>query len=211
MSNKINLAHYVGLTIPRCQRTYGIAPCAAQLSQRADGSAINAIAPSGAYARRVAGLNGAADGGMGMGSFWIFPGFSGNQTFFAGTTALAGSTARFTIRFVSGVLRVVGVNSAGTTVLDIRGSGMAEGAWTHVMFSFDLSTAGRRHMYFDGVSVVTQTTFTVGGSIDYTLADWAFLAKPDGSESIADSCFFTEFWFASGQYLDLSVQSNREK
>jgi len=207
-----NVAHYVGLTIPRCQRTYGVSPCQAQLSTRADGSEPNAIYSAGAYARRAAGLSGAADSGMGMGSFWIFPSsLSGNQTFFAGVTTLGGATARFTIRMVNTTMRIVGVNSAGTTVLDIRASSIPLGSWSHIMYSFDLSTAGRRHIYVDGISNLSQTTFTVGGTIDYTLADWSFGALANGSEGFADNEGFAEFWFASGQYLDLSVQGNRDK
>lgn len=203
-------AHYIGLTTPRCSRTYSVAPCRAQLV-RADGSAPNAVYLDSAYARRAAGLSGAADSGMGTGSFWYTASdLSTNQTLFAGETTLGGGTARFTIRFVNNVLRIVGVNSSGTTVLDIRATSLPIEAWTHVMFSFDLANSARRHIYVDNTSNLSVTTFTVAGTIDYTLADWSLGALANGSE-VASNIAFAELWFEDGLYLDLSVQSNREK
>jgi len=205
----ITLAHYVGLLPQRCSLTYGELPCHAQLDF-ADGGDPELVGLNTEYGTRGAGLSGAADSNKGTGSFWFRSGdLGGNITIFAGTTTVGGTTTRFRIRLVGNQLRITAANTGGTTILDIRSSALEEDNLYHVMFSFDLSNTGRRHLYVDGGDDLNVTTYT-NSTIDYTLADWSIGALPNGTEgTVNDSLLLGQFWFEDGVYIDLSDEANR--
>lgn len=120
-------------------------------------------------------------------------------------------TSFFTVHRTTGnKFRVFGANAATTTILDISttASYTAAATWLHVLSSWDLATAGARHIYINDVADLTVTTFT-NDTIDYTRPLQA-LGGTTGGGLLFNGCI-TELYFAQGQYLDFSVSTNRRK
>lgn len=165
------------------------------------------------YLTRGADLTGAADSKLLTGSFWLKMGADGgsNQRIFANATTLAGATNRLAINRIgaSNVIRVQGMNAGGSTILQIDSTTavvVADG-WVHIMFSVDLSDTGKRHLYRNGASDLTVTTYT-DDTMDLTVADASVGAQANaGNKLNADLADFA-LWY--GVYVDLSVAGNRE-
>lgn len=166
------------------------------------------------YATRGAGLTGAADSKLLSGSFWIKTNADGSQYYVVNAaTAAGGGTARNLLhKGVSDLIGIQGNNSAGTIILNISttaNSVEAADGWVNVLFSVDLSDTAKRHIYINDVSdLATVTTYT-DDTIDFTQADWGLGARPDGSNKLNGA--LAEVWYAPGQYIDLSIESNRRK
>lgn len=106
---------------------------------------------------------------------------------------------------------MVKIGSSAATVVNIRTSGsISTGTWVHVLSSWD-AAASARHLYINGTSdkggIDTGSNNNAGYSSFDDSVVGAFAtdgtAKWDGG--------MAELYFAPGQYLDLSVQANREK
>ncbi len=115
---------------------------------------------------------------------------------------------RFLISISSNLLRVRG-NSG--SVLDLQIATITDtDSWHHLMFSVDMADTGKRHSYLDGVSTATWATY-VNSNIDFTRSGHAvgsvesITGFNDYKGNLAD------FWLAFGQYIDLSLQGNRER
>lgn len=201
---------YIELDVDRCALNYSELPCHAQLGY-ADGSDPGMTGMHTESARRNGGLTGAADSKSATGSLWFWlPDVSGNKTLFCSTTTAGGTTTRFRVRMVGNELRITASDTGGTVRLDIRSPGFEALNTYHVLFSFDLNVSGRRHIYVDDGSNITQSTF-LNANIDFTVADWAFGSLPNGTEAPADGFYFSQFWFHDGLYLNLDDESNRRK
>lgn len=200
---------YVELDVPFCSLTYGVAPCRARLTSALDPVAA-AFDGTAAYLRRVAGLTGAADSKLFTISAWIRINSTAAQTLIASETALAGGTIRIAAGIAAGGrFYVIGVNSAGTNILDQRSSVLPVGPFIHIIASFDLSNSAKRFIYVDDVSDISQNNTYTNDTIDFTVADWSIGAIADGTAKLGGSV--AELWCAPGVYLDLSVTANRRK
>lgn len=209
------VVQFVGLEVSKCTLNYATLPCRAQVGfdvaggSPTDGSEPNAVSWGDSWAKRGAGLTGAADSQSVTGSFWYrVSDVNIGQNIFAGTTTLGGTTTRFKILFLNGLFQVSGSTSGGTSILDIRSTTLIEaGSWYHILFSFNLANAGQRHLYVDDVSDLNVVTYT-NNTIDLTLADWSFGALPDGSGT-SDLATYADFWLRFGLYTDFSNSTNR--
>ena len=99
-------------------------------------------------------------------------------------------------------------NGGGTLVLDVISSALATGTWYHVLLSFDAS-ASARHLYINGTSDANSVTQT-NNNIDWSGINNTVVGDINGTGFKFDGGL-AEFYFAPGQYLDFSVQANREK
>lgn len=168
---------------------------------------------------RGGGLTGAADSKTGIISAWVrHDATTAFQRILAGSSTLGGADDRFSLSLAAGRFEVRGFNSAGTAILLLRtlstlyGSSaqIANGAWNHVLCSWDLSlgAASGAHVYINGGLDESVSLFT-NDTLDYTVADWSIAGDPDGT-SFLDGAL-AELYFAPGQYLDFSLASNRLK
>lgn len=151
------------------------------------------------------GLTGAADGTQGTISIWLRldGGDSASQRIFMN------NTGRMRVsRDVGNNFGITCATTAGSTLLDINTSGtfLAGATWRHILASWDVATAGARHLYINDVSDLVVTTFT-NGTIDYT-DTWLIGAQGGGTNKV-NGCL-AEIWFHT-TYLDMSVTSNRRK
>lgn len=201
---------YVELDIPVCGLTYGVSPCFARLTAEVD--PVVAVFDGAYYLRRVGGLTGATDSKQFTFSFWLRLDAIGiTQSIIRSATALAGSTARTSI-YIDAAGRVVveAYNAAGTKILDQQSSPLTAGPLFHVLGSFDLANASRRHLYVTDVSdIAVNITFT-NDTIDFTMPDWSIGDRPDGGASPL-SGQLADVWFAPGVDYDLTVEANRRK
>jgi hypothetical protein len=162
-----------------------------------------------AYATRGAGLTGAADSKKATISFWIRRHAGTGGRILAGATSVGGggSHTRFALGTGTNRFSFVLNNAADSAICDLRSSPIPTGRWVHVIASVDLSDTGKRHIYVDDVSDLSQVTTYTNDTADFTLADWGIGALASGASVI--SADIADLWFMPGFYLDLSDEANR--
>lgn len=161
------------------------------------------------YLVRGAGLTGASDNKTLTFSCWVRLDTLGTQQVILGsTTALGGATGktRFLINS-SNQFACAANNAGGSLILDLLSSPLTADVWHHIMCSVDMANPASRHLYVDGVSDMTVSTFT-DDTIDHTAADWAVGNWPNGSDQLEGG--LADVWF-NNTYIDLSVEENRRK
>lgn len=172
----------------------------------------NAVKFDGAndYLTRGADLTSIADSKSGIVSFWIRiddPQVATAMTVLENLVSVAGFQI---LKLTSNLLRVVGKNAATTTILNITNTAALTGAkWHHFLASWDLATT-TTHVYLNDVSDKTSNTVT-NDTIDYATAtpNWAVGSRTDATLKFNGA--LAELYFAPGQYLDFSTESNRRK
>jgi hypothetical protein len=162
------------------------------------------------FMTRGAGLNGAADGKLGILSAWIRldGGDAADQTIFQGATTLGGTVSHVRLRRTSAnKFEVVTLNAAGSTLFTLTSSSTftSSATWLHVLSSWDCASTATLYVNDVSQAVVTPTN----DLIDYTLADWAVGAQASGGTKV-NGCI-AEVYFQMGQYLDITLVSNRRK
>jgi hypothetical protein len=152
--------------------------------------------------QRGAGLTGAADSKTGILSFWAFqPGLSATEFPFAAANRVSLQ------QNANGSFSLNARNSANTIILSLHSVGGYTGAWAHILMSWDLA-ASATHVYGNDASDKSVTVLT-NDTIDYTDTDWCIGSLSGGGIPFSGS--LAEFYFAPGQFLDLSIEANRRK
>ncbi len=164
---------------------------------------------------RGAGLTGAADGKLFAFSCW-FRAETGSDAsatrIITGNTTLGGGTATQRLRLsksASNLFNVIGVNSAGTEILNILSTAdsikVATG-WVHILCSCDMSDTAKRFIYLNDVSDLATITTYANDTLDMTENEWAVGGSPDGATKAACDMADLMFW---PTYVDFSVTANR--
>lgn len=182
---------------------------------RAGGYVANAVDFDGTndYLTRGAGLTGASDHSQGIFSAWLR--LDGSDATLMRLIRAADGNAVLILRDSGNKFVFHLSNTAATSTLAFKtvNSYTSGSAWRHVLASWDLNFgAGSKlsHLYIDGTSDITVTTDSgSAANVDYTQTDWGFMASHAGA-SLWNGCV-SEFYFAPGQFLDLSDSSNRSK
>ena len=158
------------------------------------------------FLARGGGLTGVSDGKTGLFSVW-FRKDGGDSAF---REICSASTLKFRQYILNtNVLKIEGRNAANTLIFDITTTGtfLTSASYVHILASWDLGTAGRRHIFVGDVEDTNQNTFT-DDDIDYTAADWGIGGLPSGSNKF-NGCL-SEMYFAL-EWLDITVEANRRK
>ena len=160
------------------------------------------------YMTRGAGLTGIADGKQGIISAYIrMDGGDGVLQYIL----QANNTRISAQRGSANTLRIIGQNSANTTILSIAtvATYTTSATWRHFLASWDLATAGARFIYIDDVADLSVGTFT-NDTLDYDMAspDWGIGGSAGGAARL-NGCLAELFFHTS--YLDISVEANRRK
>ena len=160
------------------------------------------------YLTRGADLTGIADSKSGIFSCWVRVDTEGNGRLLYSATGLW----RFGVTKNSGLgFSISGKNAAGTYILQIATTAnhLASAKWLHILASWDLAAAAS-YIYINDVADQTVTTRT-NDTIDYATStpNWGVGADSDGATKHNGA--LSELYFAPGQYLDFSVESNRRK
>lgn len=160
------------------------------------------------YATRVGGLTNAADSSMFTFVMWTKADAVGTSRYFRNATTLAGATSRLTVHQQSGVFLIQG-NTPSVNILNISTTAApSTTVWQCLMCSVDMNNAAKRHLYIGDTDELNVTTYDAG-SFDFTVADWAVGAVPDGSNKLNGGIAELLFW--TGAYTDLSVTANRRR
>jgi len=164
------------------------------------------------YMTRGAGLTGAADSKSGTLSVWIrIDGGNGTGRRILSSSTVVGANVQPKIDIFIGTTNSITFNlrNSGLSVILSMGTGAytSSSTWLHVLASWDLATLSRA-LYVNDVDVGIYST-TTDDTIDYTNADYAVGAYPDGDQKF-NGCI-AELYFAPGQYLDFSKVHNRRK
>lgn len=165
------------------------------------------------FMARGAGLTGASDSKSGIFSCWIRLDGSdlGLLGIFNLVTTLGGGTGRCNVLRTTGNLLTVNArNAAGTLILSMVSATTyaASATWLHFLTSWDLA-ATTGHLYVNDAEDQAVGATLTDDTIDYTVADSGVGGLPDATAKF-DGCI-AELYFAPGQYLDFSTESNRRK
>lgn len=155
---------------------------------------------------RTADLTGNADGKLWSGSFWFRRDATGASTY----RIYSNVDSRINVRLPpDNTLEFIGQNPSSSTILSLKTSAISDTTrWHHVMWSFDMSDAGKRHVYVDGVLDIASVTTYTDDNLKFTSTDHAIGRVPNSSGFYSGE--ITEFWMAYA-YIDLSQESNRRK
>jgi Concanavalin A-like lectin/glucanases superfamily len=160
------------------------------------------------FAKRDAGLTGAADSKLFTFSCWIKLTTGNDGRILASSSTLGGgANVRFTIAGGGTDFQVIGLNSAGSGILDISSSSLPYERWVNILCSCDMADTAKRHIYVDDVSDLDSIATYTNDTIDFTKADWAVGAAPDGARLLNGG--LANLWFQPGLYTDFSVEANR--
>lgn len=161
------------------------------------------------YLTRGAGLTGAADSKAMTFSCWVKVGADGStMRILRGVSTVGGTVRRVAVsRETDNTLNVWCANATDTNILSLNGTTatIADG-WVHVLISFDLTDTAKRHFYVNDASGLSVSVWT-NDTIDFTIADWAIGAVPNGTEKFNGD--IADLWFMPGTYIDLSIEANR--
>lgn len=162
---------------------------------------------------RASDWTGTADSKTGILSFWIRADNVSAGTIFEGSDGAANNyiTANMSDTFNVGDINIWGQSPTNQYLFDLACSPISSGAWHHILASWDLAAAaGSQHFYVNGVNAKDPgSAVLINANINYTCGTWRVGNSALGADRI-DACL-AELYFAPGQYLDLSVQANREK
>lgn len=162
------------------------------------------------WIERDAQLTGVSDSKVGLFSCW-YKGTTGSS----GTRRLLQIASDYVLFGHSSdtAWSFAGYDSSANLMLILQGANAVSlNVWHHVIASWNCAT-GTRYLYTDGSDDKrTGGTCTDNGGawsgIDYTRSDCGIGADIGGANKI--NATLCEFWFNT-EYLDISVQSNREK
>lgn len=163
------------------------------------------------YLTRGADLTGLIDGKSGILSCWLRRD-GGDGTAQRILANLAGTLRFHLTKDASNKYVVTGINSSGSTILTLTSNTAYTSSpdWVHLLSSWDLAaTTGT--LYVDSASDLAGGSTLTNDTIDYVTAtpNWSVGADTDATDKMFGA--ISELYFAPNQYLDLSVQANREK
>ena len=163
------------------------------------------------YMLRGAELTGMADSKSGIASVWFrLDGGDSSDLYALGNLTSEAPNGFGVSRQNTNKFAVWGVNAAGTKILHLRtiNTYTTGNTWRHVLASWDLATAGARHLYINDVSNLDVITF-INDTLDYTKGEFSCGSNAAGANKMNGA--LAEVYFAPGQYLDFSVEANRRK
>lgn len=169
---------------------------------------LNAIAADGSndWLSRTSALSGLSDGKKGTVETWFR--LDGGNAATRRICAIAAASIRFHASLNTGNAFIVqGVNSGGSTILDLRSvltTFTAAAAWRHVVCSWDLADANKRHVYVDAAASLNAVTYT-SGDIVYSAANVGVAADQAGTNKFTGALGRV---FFHADYIDLSVAAN---
>lgn len=156
------------------------------------------------YLTRGENPTGIANGKQGTISVWFrLDGADGSLIYF-----LARAATEFVVRRnAANTIAIQGGSGGGTRVHIATVATFTAGAtWYHLLASWDVATAGARHLYISDVSDNNVITFS-DGSIPYE-GDYGIGGTTAGA-NLFNGCMAELFFHTS--YIDLSVTANRRK
>lgn len=157
---------------------------------------------------RGADLTGLSDSKSGIFSCWYrLDGGDASNLYLIHNTA-----TKFYIRRdgTLGYWSILGRNAASATRLDMRTAGtyFQAAGWHHLIMAWDLASSVG-HLYVDGVSDKNAGATLTNGTLAYSAADWAVASLTTGGSPFFGA--LAEYYFAPGQYLDISQAANLAK
>lgn len=157
------------------------------------------------YLSKAEAITGLTDTKVGLISFWI------KETTAFDSHIIMGATSGFLTlkRAATSYPDILAYDGGSTERLHLTSTAQVynDGNWHHVLISWDLAQADKSWIYVDGADATTRTTHS-DGALNLDVADWGIGAAADGSSKTAAT--LCEFYFTN-EYLDISVQGNREK
>lgn len=167
------------------------------------------------YLTRGGAFTGAADGKVGLCSFWFWMqgGDGANQTI--ACNVVAGDVVRIQVnRTASNSIRVFGRNSGGSTVLTITTNATTYSSsmtgWKHFLAAWDLAnTVGQ--IYISDTSDLAAGPTLTNDNIGYntSVLNWAVGATAGGVTKT--NALLSQVYLNIAETLDLSVEANRRK
>lgn len=209
----------LGLVTPRRQRGFLLNPYRYAVA----GFAVDAAEFDGTndYLQRTTNLTGAADSKNGIMSFW-FNAANNNERRILAYNGTLGTAAQFIIGNASTDIggdpakistKVSLGNGTGSTNLSsITSAQLVVNTWHHVLWSWDVATS-TVNVYVNGTNVFSapNTGAITNANMGYSGTRTLTVAADDNGGANKLTGAIAELYFAPGQFLDFTVQANREK
>lgn len=156
---------------------------------------------------RGAGLTGDADSQSGYFSAWCrFDGGDGAVQYLMGNQGFRVNFQRIATGEFRAIIRNT-LNVNAVVVTSITNTFVAGTGWHHLACSWDTAVP-IAHMWVNGALDQNITTLTPGALLDYTRNNW-WVGASSGPASLIDGAI-SELVFQDGEYIDLTVQANRD-
>lgn len=158
-------------------------------------------------------LSGTADSKKGITSFWckLIAADAAQQIVFLSSS----TSTRLTIeRSSTGLWRVTGKNSAGTTILLMPSTNtfLAGTGWKNILISWDLAVGlTASTMWVQDTQQTLNSPTLTNDSINYTDAGTALVGCATAGGLGSEQFELADIYLAYGQYLDFTIVSNRRK
>lgn len=169
------------------------------------------------YITRTSALTGVSNHADGLMSFWMRLD-GGNSTNLAVLDMNDSGLNNFIRRNSSGKMEISWANAGGTGTFGYYGSTTltSGSAWKHIILAWRWNATLVQQMYIDSVAETLTDTSNVGGpdTFYYNASDFGYRIGDNYGSNTSGSKFngcMAEFYFAPGQYLDLSVAANIQK
>lgn len=169
-----------------------------------DIKAVNFNGTSNLLSRTVE-LENATDCKQWSGSLWFKRASSGAITQIYDTPG----AAHFISFGVDDRFYLVGRNGAVDILSVVSTSAFSDTDWHHVMWSFDMSNASRRHLYIDEIDELNVSIYT-DDDLNNT-PGVHYIGRQDSGPSGFFDGDMAEYWFDYCSYIDLSIEENRRK
>lgn len=161
---------------------------------------------------RGANVTGMANGKTGLLSFWIKLGSGTDDTNQYVMTNTFGAFGFMVLRRAfDNSIRIIGCNSGFTEIITLTSNAESvneSSGWVHVLASWDLGTAGRRHLYINGSAQTNVGAFT-DDTIVYVVGN-NFYVGSNESQSSKLNGILSEVYFTT-EWLDITDSANRLK
>jgi hypothetical protein len=157
------------------------------------------------WMRRTSALTGAANSKKGILSFWFYHDAPASaQMVFHADPCMQIQTFGDSKFYITG-------GSGGAIFTFAFANTYSGSAWHHLLAAWDHTGSSVLQLYLDGVSNITVSTAHTGSDLAWgTENTYEFGSFSNGSSNIWNGGL-AEFYLNTAEYLDISVQSNREK
>ena len=170
---------------------------------------IDAVNFNGSDLRRSSEMAGLEDSNKFTMSFW----FKNNSAGFATEVLYENDDPSMIVYFnTPDNIRVSCQNEADAIVFQMdTDRTFPDTEWHHVVFSFDLSSTSRRHVYIDGQIDYPNYGFYVDDDCDFATTDPAHWVMTNLGSFVDYDGDIAEFWMDFGTYINLDDQTNLAK
>lgn len=171
---------------------------------------VNAVRFSNDRLEKLSGLTDAADSKSGVLSFWILPITDDVTGMIMFGDQIDNHSTVLVVRDSDNDIRLDMRSVTRSIKLRLESASpiLVAGGWAHILASWDVETPSKAKLYVNDVDDTNIKNMS-DGTIDYTVEKWEIGSNNSGDNRL--NAYLAEYYFQPGEFLDLTVSSNRRK